>query len=84
MPEDLFNPKNQYCMKNFTSAVKSTDTLSAREMKNVKGGGNCGFQFVGASGQGGRIVCDLEESDYSQYENISGRWCCKNCDEIGC
>ena len=84
MPEDLFNPKNQHCMKNFASAVKGTDTLSAREMKNVKGGGNCGFMFTGANGKPDRIICDLEESDYPDYIGRGGTWCCKDCDEIGC
>ncbi len=71
-------------MKNFATAIKSTDALSSKEMKNVKGGGNCGFQFIDDSGRIGRTICGLDESQQPDYEDLSGTWCCNNCGDIGC
>ena len=73
-------------MKNFASALKNADALTAKEMKNVKGGGNCGFMYSHASELAGHVICELDESQYDAYirDDEYGDWCCDSCGEIGC
>lgn len=71
-------------MKNFLDAVKSNDTLSVSEMKNIKGAGNCGFMPKSTGGNVGRVVCDLDESEYPNFADLNGTWCCNDCSKIGC
>lgn len=73
-------------MNKFTQAAGSAVALSAKEMKNVKGGGNCGFQPTDSQGRAaGPMECGLDESDYSSMMNMygNGDWCCSNCSGSG-
>ena len=73
-------------MNKFTQAINSALALSAVEMKNVRGGGNCGFQPTDPQGKPvGVVECGLDDGDFNTMLSLygHGKWCCTNCTNQG-
>ncbi len=69
---------------NFNDFKNSKNVLSNEQMKNVKGGGTCGYKIVIAEGlsQETLIECGVSQGkalEMLKMGNVSANWCCDHC-----
>lgn len=59
---------------NFNDFKNSKNVLSNEQMKNVKGGGTCGFKT-----STGTIGCGYTKTEALFMVQDGGNWCCDSC-----
>ena len=58
----------------FNQLKESNSTLRKEEMKNVRGGGSCGFKS-----SSGTINCNVTKTEALFMVQGGGHWCCESC-----
>jgi natural product precursor len=69
----FFNSK-QFIIMNFSDFKNSKSLLTQEQMRNIKGGGSCGFKT-----STGTVGCGYTKTEALFMVESGGNWCCESC-----